>query len=241
MSVSTAPAAGQARAPAPARLANKLNWLRAGVLGSNDGIVSTAGIVMGVAGATADSNTLLIAGLAGLVAGALSMAGGEYVSVSSQRDTELAAVAEVQSTLCESPDMALAALAQAYRDKGLEPDLADRVAQALTDHDAVSAQVEAHLGISADQPTSPWQAARASLLAFVIGALVPLSAMVMAPPASRVWCTMAAVVVALVLTGAVSARLGRASVVVGIARNVAVGLLTMGLTYGIGHLIGVGL
>ncbi|MDR1077897.1 MAG: VIT family protein [Propionibacteriaceae bacterium] len=241
MSASTAPADSGVRAPATTRLANKLNWLRAGVLGANDGIVSTAGIVMGVAGATADSNTLLIAGLAGLVAGALSMAGGEYVSVSSQRDTEIAAVAEVQSTLCESPDLALAALAQAYQDRGLDPELAERVAQALTEHDAVSAQVEAHLGISADQPTSPWPAARASFLAFVIGSLVPLSAMVLAPAASRVWSTMAAVVVALVLTGAISARLGRASVVVGLARNVAVGLLTMGLTYGIGHLIGVNL
>ncbi|MDR1387754.1 MAG: VIT family protein [Propionibacteriaceae bacterium] len=241
MSASTAAVGGLVKVPTVTRLADKLNWLRAGVLGANDGIVSTAGIVMGVAGATADSNTLLIAGLAGLVAGALSMAGGEYVSVSSQRDTEIAAVAEVQTTLCETPDLALAALAQAYQDKGLEPDLALQVAEALTEHDAVSAQVETHLGIRADQPTSPWQAARASFLAFVVGALVPLTAMVTAPTAGRIWATMAAVLVALVLTGAVSARLGHAGLVGGVARNVGVGLSTMALTYGIGHLIGAGL
>jgi VIT1/CCC1 family predicted Fe2+/Mn2+ transporter len=221
------------------RLASKLNWLRAGVLGANDGIVSTAGIVMGVAGATANSQALLIAGLAGLVAGALSMAGGEYVSVSSQRDTEIAAVKEVRETLCEEPDAALGALAAVYRMKGLDDALAEKVASELTRHDAVGAQVEAQLGISADETTSPWQAALASLLSFTVGALIPLLAMVLSPTGVRVVTTAGAVVIALILTGTISARLGNARLGVGALRNVVVGSLTMGLTYLVGHLVGV--
>lgn len=228
-----------ARSVDSGRLANKLNWLRAGVLGANDGIVSTAGIVMGVAGATADSKALLIAGLAGLVAGALSMAGGEYVSVSSQKDTELAAVRVVRETLCDAPDAALSALAAVYQGKGLNPDLATAVAEQLTQHDAVGAQVEAQLGISASEQTSPWQAAFASLVSFTVGALIPLLAMVLSATGVRVFATVVAVELALVLTGTISAQLGHARRLRGALRNVVVGSLTMGLTYGVGHLVGV--
>ncbi|MDR0960902.1 MAG: VIT family protein [Propionibacteriaceae bacterium] len=222
-----------------ANLSSKLNWLRAGVLGANDGIVSTAGIVMGVAGAAADSQTLLIAGLAGLVAGALSMAGGEYVSVSSQRDTERAAVESVKESLAKDPGAALARLSHSWRSKGLSADLADEVARDLHRHDAVGSQTEADFGISAYEQTSPWQAAFASFISFTIGAVIPLVTMVASPASARVVATLIAVILALVLTGSVSSYLGRASVPKGILRNVIVGCLTMALTYAIGHIVGV--
>ncbi|MDR1807773.1 MAG: VIT family protein [Propionibacteriaceae bacterium] len=222
-----------------AALASKLNWLRAGVLGANDGIVSIAGIVMGVAGATAESSALLIAGLAGLVAGALSMAGGEYVSVSTQKDTETAAVAEVRQSLRDDPAGALAGLAESYERKGLEPALAQAVARQLMAHDALDAQTEARLGIDAGERTSPWHAAFASLVAFTVGGVIPLLAMVLSAAPARIWATVAAVEVALVLTGSVSARLGGAAPVKPAVRNVVVGTLTMALTYLVGHLVGV--
>jgi VIT1/CCC1 family predicted Fe2+/Mn2+ transporter len=221
------------------QLASKLNWLRAGVLGANDGIVSIAGIVMGVAGATAESNALLIAGLAGLVAGALSMAGGEYVSVSTQKDTEVAAIAEVKRELQEDPAAAREALAQSYADKGIDAALATQVADQLMAHDALDAQTEARLGLDADQTTSPWHAAFASLVAFTVGGVIPLLAMVLTPGSARIWATVGAVEVALILTGSVSAKLGGAAPVKPALRNVIVGSLTMGLTYAVGHLVGV--
>src|SRR5688572_17500148 len=138
---------------------NRLNWLRAGVLGANDGIVSTAGIVMGVAGATDDTGTIAIAGIAGLVAGALSMAAGEYVSVSTQRDSEEALLAKERRELADDPDDELAELAGLYVEKGLSERLALEVAQELTDHDALRAHAETELGIDPDDLTNPWQAA----------------------------------------------------------------------------------
>ncbi len=189
-------------------LSAKLNWLRAGVLGANDGIVSTAGIVMGVAGATSSSAALLVAGLAGLVAGALSMAGGEYVSVSSQKDAEIAAVGQVRDLLDTDPDQALADLATLYQKRGLSESLARQVAQSYTGHDAVAAQTEARFGISAHEHTSPWTAALASFASFTVGALIPLLVMVCTPPTARVLATIGAVIVALALTGSVAAWLG---------------------------------
>jgi VIT1/CCC1 family predicted Fe2+/Mn2+ transporter len=222
-----------------ASLPAKLNWLRAGVLGANDGIVSTAGIVMGVAGATNDSTALLVAGLAGLVAGALSMAGGEYVSVSSQKDTELAVVASVRETLADQPEQALADLAATYQAQGMAPDLAAQVARALTRHDAVGAQTQARFGISAHEQTSPWAAALASFLAFTVGALIPLLVMVTTPAPVRVVATIVAVVVALALTGSVSAWLGHAKIARAVLRNCLVGALTMAITFLVGHVVGV--
>ena len=212
----------------------KLNWLRAGVLGANDGIVSVAGIVVGVAGATTESTTILTAGIAGLVAGAFSMAGGEYVSVSTQRDTEQALLRLEKQELKTMPEAEERELAEIYEDKGLSPDLASRVARELTEKDALQAHAEAELGIDPDNLTSPWQAAWASLLAFSIGALLPILSI-----ALRVWACAAAVVVGLTLTGWVSARLGDANVGRAILRNVGVGALTMVVTYFVGVIFGV--
>ena len=220
-------------------LSAKLNWLRAGVLGANDGIVSVAGIVMGVAGATTSSPALLIAGLAGLVAGALSMAGGEYVSVSSQKDTELAAVGKVRKLLASEPDRALAELTTSYESQGCSPDLAAQVAQTLTNHDAVAVQTQARYGISSHEQTSPWAAALASFVSFIVGALIPLLAMICTNPSARVAATPIAVMGALALTGSVSAWLGKAKIGRAVLRNCLVGLLTMGITYLVGNLVGI--
>jgi VIT1/CCC1 family predicted Fe2+/Mn2+ transporter len=219
-------------------LGGKLNWLRAGVLGANDGIVSVAGIVVGVAGATADSTAILTAGIAGLVAGAFSMAGGEYVSVSTQRDTEQALLQLEQQELKSMPEAEERELAQIYEGKGLSPKLAKEVARELTLKDAFQAHAEAELGIDPDNLTSPWQAAWASLLAFSVGALLPLLAIAWTSVSVRVWACAVAVVVGLTLTGFVSAKLGDAKVGRAILRNVGVGALTMLVTYFVGVLFG---
>jgi VIT1/CCC1 family predicted Fe2+/Mn2+ transporter len=221
-------------------LASRLNWLRAGVLGANDGIVSTAGLVVGVAGATAERTPVLLAGMAGLLAGALSMAGGEYVSVSTQSDTERAALDLERWELDNLPDHELAELAQLYRDKGLSPELARAVAVQLTAHDALAAHAEAELGIDPDERTNPWHAAASSMVAFTAGALLPLLAIVLPSLAWRVPVTVLAVTTALALTGVVSARLGRAPARPAVVRNVGVGLLAMGVTFAVGSLVGAG-
>jgi VIT1/CCC1 family predicted Fe2+/Mn2+ transporter len=220
-------------------LSGRLNWLRAGVLGANDGIVSTAGLVVGIAGATADRTTILAAGVAGLVAGSLSMAGGEYASVSTQRDTERAALRLEAQELRAMPEAEERELADIYREKGLSEELAARVARELTERDALRAHAEAELQIDPDNLTSPWQAAWASLVAFAIGALIPVIAIVLPPTAWRVWACAAAVLVGLVLTGAISARLGSSHVGRAVRRNVLVGSLTMIVTYYVGVLFGV--
>ncbi|WET79178.1 VIT family protein [Amycolatopsis sp. QT-25] len=221
-----------------ADLSGKLNWLRAGVLGANDGIVSVAGIVVGVAGATTDSTTIATAGIAGLVAGALSMAGGEYVSVSTQRDTERAQLRLEERELKEMPEAEERELAEIYEQKGLSPELAAEVARELTEKDALQAHAEAELGIDPGRLTSPWQAAWASLVAFTVGASLPLSAIVWTSTSARVWACAAAVVAGLALTGIVSAKLGDARAGRAIARNVGVGALTMLVTYYVGVLSG---
>ncbi|MFD6065933.1 MULTISPECIES: VIT1/CCC1 transporter family protein [Amycolatopsis] len=219
-------------------LSGKLNWLRAGVLGANDGIVSVAGIVVGVAGATTDSTTIATAGIAGLVAGALSMAGGEYVSVSTQRDTERAQLRLEKRELKEMPEAEERELAEIYEEKGLSRELAAEVARELTEKDALQAHAEAELGIDPDNLTSPWQAAWASLVAFTVGALLPLLAIVWTPTSARVWACASAVGVGLALTGFISAKLGDARAGRAIARNVGVGALTMLVTYYVGVLFG---
>lgn len=225
--------------PHEASLGERLNWLRAGVLGANDGLVSVAGLVVGVAGATSDRTAILIAGMASLVAGALSMAGGEYVSVSTQRDTEQAALRLERHELATMPEAEERELAGIYEEKGLSPDLAARVARELTENDALEAHAEAELGIDPDELTSPWQAAGASLLAFTCGALLPLVAIVLPPTGARVWTCAAAVLVGLALTGVISARLGNARVGRAVMRNVGIGALTMLVTYLVGLLFGV--
>lgn len=216
----------------------RLNWLRAGVLGANDGIISTAGLVIGVAAATTDRTAILTAGVAGLVAGAVSMALGEYVSVSSQRDTEVALIAQEQRDLAADPDGELAELATAYRAKGLSEPTARLVAEELTAHDAVRAHLDVEFGLDADDLTNPWHAALASAVAFTVGAVLPLLAVVLAPAAGRIPVTVLAVLVALAITGSVSARLGQAARLRAVVRLVAGGALAMAATFGIGALLG---
>jgi VIT1/CCC1 family predicted Fe2+/Mn2+ transporter len=219
-------------------LSQRLNWLRAGVLGANDGIVSTAGLVFGVAGATTDSVALLIAGLAGMVAGALSMAGGEYVSVSSQKDSELAAIRQQQAELHADPEGKLQQLAGHYADRGLSTELSLQVARELSEHAALDAHAQVFLNLDADEQVSPWAAARASLIAFIAGSVIPLVVIISTPLGIRLPLTVAAVLAALVVTGVVSARLGGARALPAVIRNVAVGSLAMGLTYLVGWLVG---
>lgn len=221
-----------------AQVSAKMNWLRAGVLGANDGIVSTAGLVVGVAGATTGTTALLVAGVAGLVAGALSMAGGEYVSVSTQRDSERALLAKEARELLETPDEELEELAGFYRQKGLSPATAQQVAVELTAHDALRAHAEIELGIDGDTFVDPWQAAWASLFSFTLGALLPLLAILLPPLDARLPVTVVAVVLALATTGAVSARLGGAPPLPAVLRNVGVGVLAMALTFAVGTLVG---
>ncbi|GAB2834921.1 VIT1/CCC1 transporter family protein [Lentzea nigeriaca] len=217
---------------------DRMNWLRAGVLGANDGIVSTASLVVGVAGATTDKAQILIAGLAGLFAGAMSMASGEYVSVSSQRDAERALLAKERQELKEMPEEELKELADIYQEKGLDPETAHEVAQQLTQHDALAAHAEAELGIDPDELTDPWGAAIASFISFTVGALLPLAAIILSPTSLRVPITVVAAVATLALTGYVSARLSGAPPKRAIVRNVVGGLIAMGVTYGIGSLVG---
>lgn len=218
-----------------------LNWLRAAVLGANDGIVSVAGLVMGVAGATTDRHTIFVAGSAGLVAGALSMGAGEYVSVSTQRDTEKALLEKERRELAEEPEEELAELAGIYRDKGLSEATAIQVATELTAHDALAAHADAELGIDPDELTSPWQAAFASMIAFIVGASLPLLTVMVFSPVHRVWATVVAVAVALAITGFASARFAEADVRRAMLRNVAGGLLAMIVTYAIGSVVGANL
>ncbi|MFE3546867.1 VIT family protein [Nocardia sp. NPDC059177] len=216
--------------------AARLNWLRAGVLGANDGIVSTAGLVVGVAATTNNTQTILSAGIAGLVAGAISMAAGEYVSVSTQRDSEKALLAKERRELADSPELELAELAGIYEAKGLSPATARTVAQELTAHDAFTAHAEAELGLDPRELTNPWAAAISSAVAFTCGALLPLLAIVIPPASWRVPVTFAAVLLALALTGSVSARLGGSRRSRAVLRVVVGGALAMAITYGIGTL-----
>ncbi|MFI5523960.1 VIT family protein [Streptomyces platensis] len=219
-------------------LGSRLNWLRAAVLGANDGIVSTAGLVVGVAGATDERGALLTAGLAGLLAGSLSMAAGEYVSVSTQRDSEKAALAQEKRELATEPQAELIELTEMLEGKGLDAQLAREVAEQLTEHDALRAHAEVELGIDPDELTNPWHAAGASFLAFTVGALLPLLAIVLPPAAYRLWITVVAVVAALGLCGWSSARMGFAPVGRAVLRNVGGGVVAMGVTYAAGSVLG---
>ncbi len=219
-------------------VASKLNWLRAGVLGANDGIVSTAGIVVAVAAATAERGPILTAGIAGLAAGAVSMALGEYVSVSTQRDTEKALLSKERRELREDPAAELDELAALYEAKGLTVATARTVAEELTAHDAFAAHAEIELGLSPHELTNPWQAALSSALSFTVGALLPIIAILAPPTTWRVPVTVVAVLAALVVTGAVSAALGGAPKQRAVLRNVIGGGLALVITYAIGHLVG---
>ncbi|MFJ9379812.1 VIT family protein [Streptomyces sp. NPDC101455] len=219
-------------------LGSRLNWLRAAVLGANDGILSTAGLVVGVAGATSDRTALLTAGLAGLLAGSMSMAAGEYVSVSTQRDSEKAALALEKRELKEQPEAELEELTELLQDRGLTRDVAREAAVQLTERDALRAHASVELGIDPDDLTNPWHAAWASFLSFTAGALLPLLAIVLPPADWRLGVTVVSSLGALVFTGWTSARLGAADPKLAIVRNVAGGVLAMAVTYVAGTLLG---
>jgi vacuolar iron transporter family protein len=219
-------------------LARRLNRLRAGVLGANDGIVSVASIAVGVAGAALSTRAILTAGLAALVGGAISMALGEYVSVSSQRDSERALIAQEQAELQADPVQELTELANLYRSRGLSSETARKVAEELTEQDVLGAHLEAELGIDTADVVSPWHAAGASALAFTIGGLLPLLTVVMIPAPAKVPMTFAIVLLALALTGAAGARLGGSPAVRASLRVVLGGALALGTTFGIGSLLG---
>ncbi|WP_329069627.1 VIT1/CCC1 transporter family protein [Streptomyces sp. NBC_01429] len=224
--------------PHSGALGSRLNWLRAAVLGANDGIVSTAGIVVGVAGATGSRTTLLTAGLAGLLAGSMSMAAGEYVSVSTQRDSEKAALDLERRELREQPQAELDELTGMLADRGLSEDVAREAAEQLTRRDALRAHARVELGIDPDALTNPWHAAGASFLAFTAGALLPLLAMVLPPASLRLTVTVVSVLAALALTGWGSARLGATALRPALLRNTGGGALAMGVTYAAGTLLG---
>ncbi|HCJ48914.1 MAG TPA: hypothetical protein DHW40_06250 [Microbacterium sp.] len=224
--------------PHDAKIGEKLNWLRAGVLGANDGIVSVAAVAVGVAGATTLIGPIVTASTAALVGGAISMALGEYVSVSSQRDTEKALIEKERRELAEMPEEELAELTELYRQRGLSDETAHRVAVELTEHDALAAHLEVELGINQDDLTNPWHAALSSAIAFTLGALLPLLAILLPPPEWRVPTTFVAVLVALAVTGTVSAALGGAGRVRASLRLVIGGALALAVTWVIGVLLG---
>ncbi|MCB2175453.1 MAG: VIT family protein [Actinomycetales bacterium] len=223
-------------------LKSRLNWLRAGVLGANDGIISTAGLVIGVVAATPSRGAIITAGVAGLVAGAVSMALGEYVSVSSARDTEVALIEQERAELEADPEGELQELTDAYRAKGLSDETARAVAEELTAKDAIRAHLETEFGLDENDLTNPWHAAIASAVAFTVGALLPLLAVVLAPTSAsqtaRIVVTGVAVLVALVVTGSVSAQFGGANRVRAVLRLVVGGALAMGVTWAIGSVLG---
>src|SRR5664279_1388109 len=216
----------------------KLNWLRAAVLGANDGIVSIAGLVVGVAGATDSKGVILTAGMAGVVAGALSMAAGEYVSVSSQRDSERALLDKERASLDDNPDDELEELTMLYEAKGLSRETSVNVALELTNHDAFRAHAEVEHGLDPDDLTNPWHAALASACAFVTGAAVPMIFIIIPPSNICVPVTFVAVIAALATTGAISAHVGGARKRRAIIRVIIGGALAMVVTYAIGTLAG---
>ncbi|MBF4561308.1 VIT family protein [Microbacterium sp. VKM Ac-2870] len=224
--------------PHRAGMAQRLNWLRAGVLGANDGIVSTAAVVVGVAGATSEVMPVLLAGSAALVGGAISMALGEYVSVSSQRDSERALIEKERKELADDPEAELAELIGIYRAQGLTEDTATRVATELTARDALAAHLSAELNIDQDDVVSPWHAALASAIAFTVGALLPMATILFLPHPARLIWTFIAVLVALAVTGYLAAWIGGANRGRAIMRTVIGGALALGATYLVGTLFG---
>ncbi len=217
---------------------HRIGWLRASVLGANDGIVSTASLVLGVAAASATHSGVLVAGVAGLVAGAMSMAAGEYVSVRSQADTEAADLAREESELATNVVAEERELAAIYVKRGLQPALAKQVALGLMAHDALGAHARDELGITEELAARPIQAALASAASFTAGALLPLVVAALAPATLLVWAVAASSLVFLAGLGALAARVGGAPVVAGAWRVTFWGALAMGLTAGVGALFG---
>ena len=216
--------------------AERLNILRAGVLGANDGIISIAGVVIGVASATSNIWFILISALSAIFAGAFSMAGGEYVSVSTQKDTEEAAVAKEQALLDRSPESARESLYQTFLSQGdCETEAEVKVNQAFSKN-PIKVLVEEKYGVDMEEITNPWHAAVSSFLSFSVGSLPPTLAILLFPDPYRIPITVVVVALTLILTGYVSAKLGKAPVKQAMLRNLAVGLLTMLVTFAVGHI-----
>jgi VIT1/CCC1 family predicted Fe2+/Mn2+ transporter len=218
---------------------HRIGWLRAAVLGANDGIVSTASLIMGVAAAGAASQDILVAGVAALVAGAMSMAAGEYVSVSSQADTENADLARERKELATSPKQEHSELTAIYVDRGLDESLAAQVATQLMEHDALGAHARDELGISQTVTARPVQAAIASAATFAVGALLPLLIVILVRPSVLLWSVSGSALVFLALLGSIAARAGGAPVFMAAVRVTFWGALAMALTAGVGALFGV--
>lgn len=217
---------------------DRIGWLRAAVLGANDGIVSTASLILGVAASGADRPALLVAGVAALVAGAMSMAAGEYVSVSSQADTEAAELARERAELAADPDHEHAELAAIYVARGVDPETADRVASQMMAHDAIGAHARDELHITALTAARPVTAAFTSAICFTAGAALPLALAALLPMGNMVAGEAAGSVLFLALLGAVGARAGGASLARPVARVIFWGAAAMALTAGIGRLVG---
>lgn len=220
-------------------IVTKLNWLRAAVLGANDGIVSISGLVLGVAGATNSTELILTTGVAGIMAGSLSMAVGEYVSVSSSRDTQHALIQKKKYELKHYPQEKQEVLTIIYQKKGLSPKTAAIVAKELTDKDPIKACLDAEVGINPEDLTNPWHAAIASALSFFAGSLIPLAAILLPPPAIRIPVSFLAIIFTLIITGAVSGRISGANIPRAILRIVIGGVFAMSITYIIGRIFNV--
>ena len=223
---------------AETHLSYRSNWLRAAVLGANDGILSTSSLLLGVVGSGAGRTAVITAGTAGLVGGALSMAAGEYVSVSSQRDTENADVLLEQRELARDPAGELRELTEIYHDRGLSPELARQVADALTARDPLAAHVRDELGMADARRARPLQAAGSSALAFASGAILPLLAAIIAAGSFRTPAIVIVSLIALAALGLTGARLGGANQARATVRVTAWGAIAMAVTYGIGALVG---
>ena len=220
-------------------LSERNNWLRAAVLGANDGLISTASLLVGVAAANQSSQTLLLTGLAALTAGAFSMAAGEYISVSSQADTEAADLAKEQYELDNNPERDLIELTRIYESRGLDSNLAHQVAVALTEKDALGAHARDEIGVTEIAQAKPFEAAIASAIAFIIGGVVPILGLFIFPSFNLVYALMGLTIAGLVLLGIASARLGGAPVVPAVTRVVVWGTLAMIATSLIGRFFGV--
>ena len=220
-------------------LSNRNHWLRAAVLGANDGLISTASLLVGVAAAHPSNQTLILTGMAALTAGALSMAAGEYISVSSQADTEKADLEQEQHELTHNPERELFELTKIYVTRGLDHALAHQVAVALSEHDALEAHARDEIGLTDLSKAKPIQAAIASGLAFITGAILPIIGILTLPAQSLVWSLALVTLVGLILLGVVSARLGGAPIIPATARVVIWGAIAMLATSLIGHLFGV--
>lgn len=213
-------------------------WLRAAVLGANDGIVSVSALVLGVAMANPAPGAIMIAGVAGLTAGALSMAAGEYVSVSSQADIEAADIHRERQSLHAQPEIELEELIRIYENRGLEPETARLVAVQLTEHDALSAHIRDELGLTEELAANPMQAALASAVTFGLSGAIPLAAAALAPAGHVVAVVLTVTLMALALLGVAGARAGGAPVLPAVGRVLAWGVFAMAVTSGIGHLFG---